>query len=31
MIILEDIIIAPQITTMKVENVLHFHPLFGLH
>lgn len=31
MIILEDIIIAPQIITTKVENLLHFHPLFGMH
>lgn len=28
--ILGDIIIAPQVITMKVEILLHFHPLFGM-
>lgn len=31
MIILKDIIIAPQIITMNVENLLHFHPFFEMH
>lgn len=31
MIILKDIIVAPQIITMRVENLLHFHLLFEMH